>query len=268
LGSPETGKLKKKAPQIIAVAIAVALISYIIFQIIEDTVIEGVPLTSEPLIGAIIGFLENVTATVSSWGYGGIFGLMVLEASSLPIPSEIVLPFAGFLISQPMSSLNFYVTIIVATTAAMIGSLIDYYIGWKGVEALMKYRLLGRAILNEDQIKIAARWFTKYGSVMVFVARLIPGFRTIISFPAGAVKMPLAKFLAYTLAGCLVWNTLLIYVGFYLGTNWTEVASVSHYLIIATIAVLVAAAAVYLVIRHQKRKMADSSAKISLKLLF
>ncbi len=253
MSSPKIGKLKKKAPQIIAAAIAVALIIYVVFEILEDIVIEGAPLTSGPLIGAIIGFLGNVTATVSSWGYGGIFGLMVLEASSLPIPSEVVLPFAGFLISQPMSSLNFYVTIVVATAAAMIGSLIDYYIGLKGVEALMKYRLLGRAILNEQQLKTAAGWFTKYGPIMVFFGRLIPGFRTLISFPAGAVKMPLAKFLAYTIAGCLLWNGLLVYIGFYLGTNWTEVASISHYLIIAAVAILIATAAIYLVIRQKRR---------------
>ncbi len=126
------------------------------------------------------------------------------------------------------------------------------------IEFMIKHSSLPVVVVanaeNEEQIKIAAGWFTKYGAVMVFVARLIPGFRTIISFPAGAVKMPLAKFLAYTLAGCLVWNTLLIYVGYYLGTNWTEVASISHYLIIGAIAVLVTAAAVYLVVRRQKRK--------------
>jgi membrane protein DedA with SNARE-associated domain len=241
LGAPRNGKIKKKAPQIIAAAIATALIIYISIEILEDGT-------------TIFNFLGNATATVSSWGYTGIFGLMLLEASSLPIPSEVVLPFAGFLISQPISSLNFYLTIMVATIAAILGSLIDYYIGLKGVQALMKYRLLGRAILNEQQLKVAAGWFTRYGPIMVFLGRLIPGFRTLISFPAGAVKMPLVKFLAYTVAGCLLWNSLLIYVGFYLGTNWTQVASISHYLIIAAIAIFIAAGAIYLVIRQKRQK--------------
>lgn len=237
MDSPRNGKIKKKAPQIIAAAIALALIIYILIEILED--------------GTAIFNLGKATATVASWGYTGIFGLMLLEASSLPIPSEVVLPFAGFLISQ--SSLNFYITIAIATIAAILGSLIDYYIGLKGVQALMKYRLLGRAILNEQQLETAAGWFLKYGPIMVFLGRLIPGFRTLISFPAGAVKMPLAKFLAYTVAGCLLWNSLLVYVGFYLGTNWSQVASISHYLIIAVVAILIAAAAIYLVIRQKRR---------------
>jgi membrane protein DedA with SNARE-associated domain len=253
LGSQNNEKLKKTG-QIIAAIIASALVLYILFEVIEDVVIEGVPLTSGPLIGAIFSFLGNVTQTVASWGYVAIFALMLLEASSLPIPSEVVLPFAGYLISLPFSSLDFSLTVTVATIAAIIGSLIDYYIGLKGVQALMKYRLLGRAVLNEEQLKVAGGWFTKYGSVMVFFARLIPGFRTIISFPAGAVKMPLAKFLGYTTAGCILWNSLLIYVGYYLGTNWTEVASVSHYLILAAVGILVVAAVVYLVVRHRRKK--------------
>jgi membrane protein DedA with SNARE-associated domain len=260
LGSPTKEKLKRKAPLIITIAIAIALVTYILFEIIEDLVVEGVPLTSGPLIGGIFHFLDSVTATVYSWGYSAVFGLMLLEASSLPIPSEVVLPFAGYLISLPMSQLNFYLTVAVATIAAIIGSLIDYYIGLKGVQALLKYRLLGRAILNESQLKVAAGWFTKYGAVMVFLGRLIPGFRTLISFPAGAVKMPLAKFLAYTTAGCILWNSLLIYVGYYLGTNWAEVAGISHYLIIATVGALLTTAIIYLIVRRNKRKKGQQNA--------
>ena len=91
---------------------------------------------------------------------------------------------------------------------------------------LTKYRLLGRAVFSENQLKVAANYFTRYGSIMVFVGRLIPVVRTLISFPAGAVKMPIAKFVAYTVAGCLVWNSILLYVGYYLGSKWREVADV------------------------------------------
>jgi membrane protein DedA with SNARE-associated domain len=246
--------LKKKAPQLIVIAIALALIVYVLFEVLEDVLLEGAPITSGPLIGGIVHFLGNVTTTVSSMGYGGIFGLMLLESSSLPIPSEVILPFAGYLISTGAHGLSFTLTVIVATAAAITGSLIDYYIGLKGIQALTKYRILGRAIFNETQIKVAAGWFTKYGALMVFLGRLVPGFRTIISFPAGAVKMPLAKFLVYTVAGCVIWNTLLIYVGYYLGSNWQEVADVSHYLIIGTVAALIASAIVYLILRRNRRK--------------
>lgn len=252
MGSQTYGQLKKKAPQIVIITVAVALTAYILFEILEDVFIQGAPWNSGPLIGFIVGFTHSTTSTVSSWEYGGVFGLMLLESSSLPIPSEVILPFSGYLVST--GKLDIWLTVIVATVAAMIGSLIDYYIGLKGVQVLTKYRLLGRSIVSEAQLKVAAGWFSRYGPFMVFVGRLIPGFRTIISFPAGAVRMPIAKFFAYTLAGCLLWNSLLIYIGYYLGSNWEDVAGVSHYVIIAAIAGLIVLAAAYLVVRRNRRK--------------
>ncbi len=252
MGSQTIDRLKRKAPQIIVIAVALALTIYLTFEILEDVVLEGASWTSGPLIDFVLTFTRSATSTVSSWGYGGIFGLMLLEASSLPIPSEVILPFSGYLVSK--GSLDIWLTIAVATIAAIAGSLVDYYIGLKGVQVLTKYRLLGRSILSESQLKVAASWFSKYGSFMVFVGRLIPGFRTIISFPAGAVRMPLAKFLVYTVAGCLLWNSILIYVGFYLGSNWQAVAGVSHYLIIATVVSLIVIAVAYLLVRRNRRK--------------
>jgi len=237
-------QIRNKAPQIIGIAIAIILCTYVLLEVLADIFIEGAPI--------------SFTRTVSSWGYGGVFGLMILEASSLPIPSEIILPFAGYLVS--LGHLDFWLTLIVATVAAVAGSMIDYFIGLKGVEVLTKYRLLGRAVFSENQLKIAAGYFSKYGSAMVFFGRLIPAVRTLISFPAGAVRMPLVKFLAYTVAGCILWNSLLIYVGFYLGSRWEEVAGVSHYLIIAVVATVVAVFAVYLFKRRKRVKKAQLQA--------
>jgi membrane protein DedA with SNARE-associated domain len=251
--------LRRKAPQIIAATIIIVIAAYVLFELLEDVLIEGAPLTSGPLISAIVSLMHNVKDTVSYWGYSGIFGLMVLESSSLPVPSEVVLPFSGYLVS--VGQLNFLVTVVVATVAAIIGSLIDYYIGLKGIEALTKRRILGRALFSVDQLKFASKWFNRYGSLTIFLARLVPGIRTLISFPAGAAKMPLAKFLVYTTAGCLLWNTLLIYVGYYLGTNWTEVAGISHFILIAVIAVFAAIIVVYLVMRRRKRKRQIVSTK-------
>lgn len=243
--------LRRKAPQIIAIVIVIVIAVYILFEFLEDFSINA-PLTSGALVSAIMSLTRNVKDTVSSWGYGGIFGLMLLEASSLPVPSEVVLPFSGYLIS--IGRLNFLVTLLVATIAAIAGSLIDYFIGLKGIQALTKHRILGRALLSVDQLTFAGKWFNKYGALTIFLARLIPGIRTLISFPAGAAKMPLLKFLAFTTAGCILWNTVLIYVGYYLGANWTEVASISHYILIAVIAALAVLIAVYLVMRRRKRK--------------
>ena len=236
--SSKFAQIRKKAPQIIVIAIATILCTYVLLEVLADTFIKGAPI--------------SFTHTVSSWGYSGVFALMILEASSIPIPSEIILPFAGYLVS--LNHLDFWLTLIVATVAAVAGSLIDYFIGLKGVEVLTKYRLLGRAIFSENQLKIAAGYFNKYGSAMVFFGRLIPAVRTLISFPAGAVRMPLAKFLVYTVAGCVLWNCLLIYVGYYLGGNWEEVADVSHYLIIAVVATVVTVFVVYLVRRRKRVK--------------
>jgi len=232
--------LKKKTPQILALAIAIIICAYLLIEILTDVAIK-----SEPV---------SFTHTVANWGYPGVFGLMILEASSLPIPSEVILPFAGYMVS--VGHLDFYATLAIATVAALTGSLIDYYIGLKGVQALTRYRLFGRAVFSENQLRVAACYFTKYGTIMVLVGRLIPVVRTLISFPAGAVKMPMAKFVSYTLAGCLVWNSLLLYVGFYLGSKWREVADVSHYLVIAVAAAGVALFAVFLVWRKRKNRKA------------
>ena len=193
--------LRRKAPQIIAATIIIIIAVYVSFEFLEDVFIEGAPLTSGPLVRAIMSFTGNVKDTVSSWGYLGIFGLMLLESSSLPVPSEVILPFSGFLVFK--GQLNFIVTVAVATVAAIMGSLIDYYIGLKGIEVLTKRKVLGRALLSMDQLTFAGKWFNKYGSLTIFLARLIPGIRTLISFPAGAAKMPLAKFLVFTTAGCI-----------------------------------------------------------------
>lgn len=251
--------MRRKAPQIIAATIIIIIAVYVLFELLEDVLIEDAPLTSGPLISAIVSLMHNVKDTVSYWGYSGIFGLMVLESSSLPVPSEVVLPFSGYLVS--IGRLNFWVTVMVATVAALVGSLVDYYIGLKGIEALTKRRVLGRVLFSIDQLTFAGKWFNKYGSLMIFLARLIPGIRTLISFPAGAAKMPLAKFLVFTTAGCLLWNTLLIYVGYYLGTNWTEVAGFSHYILIAVIAALAVLIVVYLMGRRRKRKKQIVSTK-------
>ena len=220
------------------------------FEILEDVFIEGAPMTSGPLIGAIIALTHNVTSTVKTWGYSGIFILMLLESSSLPIPSEVILPFAGYLAST--GQLNVWITLLLATIAGLAGSLIDYYIGLKGVESLTKHKILGKMVLSTNQIDIVGKWLSKNGALIVFVSRLIPGFRTTFSFPAGAARMPLTKFIVYTTAGCLLWNSILIYLGWFLGKNWTEVAGISRYLIIAAVAAIVIVVALYLVRRHKK----------------
>jgi len=222
---------------------------YFVIDFLDDVVMEGAPVTSEPIISLILSITRGVTSTVQAFGYSGIFGLMLLESSSLPIPSEVILPFAGYLTIS--GQLNFWIILAAATVAGILGSLVDYYIGLKGVQSLIKHKVWGKVILSATQLEAAEKWFNNHGSVMVFVSRLIPGFRTTFSFPAGAVQMPLKKFIALTTAGCLLWNAVLVYLGLYLGENWTLVAGVSRYLILAAVAAAAIGIAVYLIVRHK-----------------
>lgn len=246
--SPE--RLRKKAPQIIAVAIALIIALYFIIDFLDDVVLQGAPMSSEPIISLILSISRGVTTTVQTFGYPGIFTLMFLETSSIPIPSEVILPFAGYLCFQ--GSLNVWIVLVVATIAGIFGSLIDYYIGLKGMEALTKHKIMGKFVMSATQIEVAQKWFDKYGSFMVFISRLIPGFRTTLSFPAGAAKMNLPKFLTFTTAGCLLWNATLIYLGWYLGKDWTIVAGVSRYLLVVAIIAVVVTVGVYLAVKRKR----------------
>ncbi len=245
--------MKGKAPQLLFLAIVVIVVLLISLDTLEDTLIEGGSFTATPLalvLNFIITFTQNITEAISSWGYAGIFSLMLLESSSLPIPSEVVLPFAGYLISQ--GQLSLWITILIATLAGVIGSLIDYYIGRKGINLLAQRKILGRLLFSEARLEMAERWFKRYGVLTVFLGRMVPGFRTLVSFPAGAIKMLLPKFILYTTAGCLVWNTVLVYIGVYLGANWREVAGASHYVIIGFAAAILMAFIVLLIRRKKK----------------
>jgi membrane protein DedA with SNARE-associated domain len=250
--SQSLGQLRKKAPQLIVIAIGIIVVLYFVIDFLDDVVIEGAPVTSEPIISLILSITRGVTSTVQAWGYSGIFGLMLLESSSLPIPSEVILPFAGYLTIN--GQLNIWIILAAATVAGILGSLVDYYIGLKGVQSLVKHKVWGKVLLSAAQLEAAEKWFNKHGSVMVFISRLIPGFRTTFSFPAGAVQMPLKKFVALTTAGCLLWNAVLVYLGWYLSENWTLVAGVSRYLILVAVAAAVIVIAVYLIIRRRKTR--------------
>jgi len=245
--------LKGKAPQLLLIALVAIAIVIVLLDTMEDTLIEGGSFTGTPLATistAIITLAQGATTTVSSWGYAGIFLLMLLEASSLPIPSEVILPFSGYLVS--IGQLNVWIIILISTLAGIAGSLIDYYIGMKGTNLFARRRVLDNLLFDKARLEMAATWFDKYGAFAVFLSRMIPGFRTLVSFPAGAVKMSIRKFVAYTTGGCLVWNAFLVYIGVYLGSNWRAVAGISRYLIIGIVAAILVAL-VFFLIRRKNR---------------
>lgn len=168
----------------------------------------------ELLANFIIQFIQTTN-------YLGIFILMALESALIPIPSEITMPFAGFLAQQ--GKLNLWFVIIVGTLANLAGSLIAYYIGYFLEETVLLnlIKKYGKFVLvDEHEYHRANKWFDRYGDKVIFISRLLPGIRTIISLPAGVFRMDIKKFIIYTIVGCLIWSVFLTYLGYMLGANW------------------------------------------------
>jgi membrane protein DedA with SNARE-associated domain len=171
------------------------------------------------LSGQIFNF---VISLIGNSGYAGIFALMAAEGATLPVPSEIVLPFAGYLAFR--GELNFWFIVLVATVGAIVGALVDYAIGYYlGRPAILRY---GRYVrLSEKHLIIAEKWFSKHGELAVFLAKFVPLVRTLISFPAGIGEMKMWRFVVFSAIGAILWNTILVYVGFVAGQNSTAIMS-------------------------------------------
>ncbi len=164
---------------------------------------------------------------IQSFGYVGVFVLMTLESALIPIPSEITMPFAGFLAYKGIFS--FWTVTLVGAFANLVGSIIGYYIGFLfREETLLRWiNRYGKFILlSEGDYRKAHAWFERRGSGVAFFSRLLPGVRTFISLPAGIFRINIWKFCLYTFAGSFIWSAFLTYIGFYLGTQWTALEPV------------------------------------------
>jgi membrane protein DedA with SNARE-associated domain len=198
--------------------LAVALATFVVGALQAADVIE---LPFGAWFSGISGSVFSVTALngfMTSYGYASLFALMALESASLPVPSEIVLPFAGYLVS--IGEMNFWAAVLVSTTASITGALVDYYLAiWLGRPFVV--RLLKAVRLHGVALDRAERWFARSGQWTVFAARFIPGLRTIISLPAGLFRMRIGPFVAMTLAGCFAWSLILVYAGSLAGASWS-----------------------------------------------
>ena len=161
-------------------------------------------------------FLQSLYAAV---GYVGVMIAMAIESAMIPLPSELILPLGGFMVSdasqiEPLTGgpWNFWIVVIVATIGNTLGSLIAYAIGaWGGRPFLERY---GKYMLiREHELEAADHFFARYGSATVFIGRLLPIVRTFISFPAGVARMNLGKFILYSTLGALLWSMLLVWAG-------------------------------------------------------
>jgi membrane protein DedA with SNARE-associated domain len=191
---------------------------------------------------------DFIISVIEQLGYAGVFVGMTLESAGLPIPSEVIMPFAGYVVWK--GGLTLIGITLAGTLGCLAGSLIAYYIGlWGGRPLLERY---GKYVLiRKHELDLADKWFGKYGDRAVFVSRLLPVVRTYISFPAGIVKMDVKKFSLYTVLGSLFWCFGLAYIGVLLGPHWVDIEGLFRYLDIAVIVGIIALVA-YL-IYHRER---------------
>ncbi|MDE2229571.1 MAG: DedA family protein [Alphaproteobacteria bacterium] len=160
-----------------------------------------------------------IVATISSLGYGGIVVLMAIESACIPLPSEIIMPFSGYLASTGRFDL-----VLVATAGAIgcnVGSTVAYAVGHYGGRPFID-RWGGTIMMGRRELDWAHRFFARYGGITVFVGRLLPVIRTFIALPAGIAGMPQAKFQIYTFVGSWLWSYGLAYVGYKLGEQWNS----------------------------------------------
>ncbi len=183
-----------------------------------------------------------ITAAISAGGYAGIAALMALEFACIPLPSEVIMPFAGSLVASGRFSL--WAVALAGAIGCNIGSTIAYYVGlWGGRRFVERW---GRfVLLDRDDLDRAERFFHRFGSLAVLIARLLPVVRTFIALPAGMARMRQLPFQLYTFAGSLVWCYVLAYVGDQLGRHWDSdptLRAFMHRFDLLVVAVVLAAA--------------------------
>jgi membrane protein DedA with SNARE-associated domain len=172
------------------------------------------------MIGKLIELLSVfIVATIARLGYAGVVLLMAIESACIPLPSEIIMPFSGYLVYT--GRFNLWLVGVAGAFGCVVGSLVAYWVGMYGGRPLIeKY---GRYLLvSRHDLDLADRWFDRFGEIIVFASRLLPAIRTFIAFPAGVARMNLKKFVIYTFAGSLPWCIALAYVGQRLGEKWDK----------------------------------------------
>ena len=196
-----------------------------------------------------------IVSTISTLGYSGVVLLMAIESACIPLPSEIIMPFSGYLVSK--GEMNLWLVGVAGAVGCVVGSMIAYWVGmYGGRPVIEKY---GRYILiSHHDLDLADRWFARYGEIIVFVSRLLPAIRTFIAFPAGVARMNIARFIIYTFAGSLPWCIGLAYVGQKLGEQWDKdprLKSLFHRFdfVIGILIVIAAAWWIWRHVRHSKK---------------
>jgi membrane protein DedA with SNARE-associated domain len=206
----------------------------------------------ETLVSLLAGF---IIATISRAGYAGVVLLMGIESACIPLPSEIIMPFSGYLVFT--GAMQLWMVAVAGAVGCVLGSLVAYGLGaWGGRPLIEKYGKY--ALISHHDLNLADRWFASHGDITIFVGRLLPVVRTFIAFPAGVARMPLWRFSLYTFTGSLIWCWALAWVGMKLGENWNTLGVYFHRFDLLIGLVLLATVVWYVWrhIKHMKRHSA------------
>jgi membrane protein DedA with SNARE-associated domain len=191
--------------------------------------------------------VDAATNVIDALGLPGVFLLMTAESACIPIPSEAIMLFAGFNVSE--GNMTLFGIVVAGVLGNVVGSLIAYAVGYYGrLELLDRNRLIH---VNRRHVEWADRWFQRHGSATVFFTRMLPIIRTFISLPAGVARMPIGRFVLFTLAGSIPWVLMLAIVGREVGERWDEWRDNLHYVDYAVIAAAVVAI-IYLIVRRRR----------------
>lgn len=179
-------------------------------------------------VGGLTGVTGALARFINAIGEPGVAVATILETVVPPIPSEVVLPLAGFIAAQ--GGMNVVVAAVAATIGSLVGALALYWLGRAfGQDRAIRW-MAHIPLVDREELEAAAAWFHRHGSISVFIGRLVPGVRSLVSIPAGAVHMGLVRFSLLTVAGSLLWNSLLVGAGYLLGTQFGRVAEYAEYI--------------------------------------
>ncbi len=202
------------------------------------------------IFGLLEPILKAVTQQIAALGYWGLAIGMAIESCNIPLPSEVILPFGGYLVST--GQLNYFGASMAGTVGGTVGSVISYFIGKSGGRPfILKY---GKYIgISEKKLAIADHWFNKHGEATVFFTRLLPIIRTFISLPAGIAGMNFSRFVLYTFLGSLPWCFFLTYLGLQMGEHWEDLKIWFHRADIIVAAVIIAVVLYFFLRRKNNR---------------
>lgn len=196
-------------------------------------------------------FINYIVELVGAWGYMGIFIMMFLESTFMPVPSEIVMIPAGYLAFK--GEMNLYLVIIIGSFGALGGAMFNYFLAKRfGKPLLLKF---GKYFFFDDKkLDKIELFFNKHGAFSTFTGRLIPGVRHFISLPAGLASMDLQKFAFYTITGATIWSAVLVLLGYFLGAKENLIHQYLHQITIITLVVIALTTAIYIYF-HKKRAL-------------